>query len=254
MKVSPSVDDPDPQQWLYAICNAIESCINGTSSVRTFDTTKLRSPSGSLDDHALPSRRLFDGRGLPSIPGSPNANRRSMPPPRTPTGRMSPTSAPISRQRQTSFKKKIRQSAEIAGEKWTSYLSAPKNSVDITGTSPSIPASHSPNSQVENGRSTPDNEFIAQRVLEMASLGLGISSSTPPSGKRIHSDGTPKSAEKSVDMTSSKSADRMDVPEVPDMAMLRAIAEAPANSRCADCGRGMKSSRWATLSEQHQVA
>lgn len=69
--------------WLYAIANAIESCINGTSSVRTFDDSKLRTSSGALDDHALPARRghkpLGLGFPLPPIPSTPG-NRRSMPP------------------------------------------------------------------------------------------------------------------------------------------------------------------------------
>ena len=240
--------------------------------MRTFDTSKLRSPSGSLDDHALPSRTLFDnagGRvGLPTIPGSPNPNRRSMPPPQRNSDDRDHMPA-IPRPRQTSFKKKVRQSADIASEKWTSYLSTPKSG-QMNG-SKSLPSSANLTVQPclnsdqpvatlgspSTARQTPSGDAqedvsIEKRVLEMAGLGIGLSpSATLSAARRIHSDTPPKSIEQSADMTRSKSADRTTV--IPDTTMLREIAEIPANSRCADCGKGMKSSRWATLSRSYGI-
>lgn len=113
------------QQWIYAICNAIESVIQGTSSVRTFDTSKLRTISGAYDDHAVPLRQKLGfpvpgipprGGGMPSIPGSPS--RRSMPPSSRVDEGGPGQFENKPRKRQTSFKKALRQSAEIAGEKW----------------------------------------------------------------------------------------------------------------------------------------
>lgn len=109
--------------------------IQGTSSVRTFDTSKLRTISGAYDDHAVPLRQKlgFPIPGIPSrpnglpmpmpyIPGSPS--RRSMPPPSRPDEGGPGLFDARPRKRQTSFKKALRQSAEIAGEKWKDAMSS----------------------------------------------------------------------------------------------------------------------------------
>jgi hypothetical protein len=279
-------------QWLYAICNAIESCINGTSSVRTFDASKLRTVSGSLDDHALPTRRLFPGpqRGLglglplPTIPGTP-ASRRSMPPP--------PRPAPLvdandRRQRKPSLKKVLRQSAEIAGEKWNNVMnhrnssgldlprpgflaqtgrSASRTSatadtpgrpvsmaLDASGTSHTTQTSQASRSQFSDRSSWLDEEDdIEKRVFEMVGLGVGASPASSPIDRRAVSDIPPKSLtprESDSAMSRTRSAEATVAPqEQVDMKMLRAIADLPENAQCADCRRSMKSSRWATLSK-----
>ena len=221
-----------PQQWLYAICNAIESCINGTSSVRTFDTSKLRNVSGSLDDHALPTHRLFPtphrglGLGMPlsGLSNTPGA-RKSMPP--APRSSIPPVLGD-SRQRKTSLKKVLRQSAEIASEKWNhvmnnrnySSLDMPRPSfLGQTGrtgskTSTSSNEAGRPTSMIgldsslmsQSSRSnisdrsswleeTPDD--IEKRVMEMAGLGLGQPAGlagSVSSNRRVVSDSMARSA------------------------------------------------------------
>jgi hypothetical protein len=85
---------------------------------------------------------------------------------------------------------------------------------------------------------------IEKKVMEMAGLGIRRSKENmqaaagPPSFSRASSDNSPMSPASTP-------------PAVPryDMAMLRRVADTPANSKCADCGRRTKSSRWATQSE-----
>jgi hypothetical protein len=213
--------------WLYAIANAIESCINGTSSVRTFDASRLRTQSGALDDYALPARqssKLGMGFPLPPIPSTPG-NRRSMPP----LGRNSSMGDKERRVRKTSFKNVLKQS----GEKWQSVMNGVTNrnsaSFDIprpvstsTSTSTSIekelPVVPIPGPGL-NGRVTPSNPTtpgieinaspsksvleswgydtsdgtqdtaIENRVLEMAGLGLGDSPRSASLARRVQSEG-----------------------------------------------------------------
>lgn len=313
----------DEQQWLYAICNAIESCINGTSSVRTFDASKLRIVSGSLDDHALPTRRLLSGqpRGLglglglpmPSMSNNPGG-RRSMPPPPRPG--LSGDSGDR-RQRKTSLKKVLRQSAEIAGEKWSNVMARNSSGLDLprpsflgqTGRSASKSSNEDgssggrPQSMMlpspsysrlgsDRGGVAEEEDEIEQRVLEMAGLGLGgppvkinlNGKGSTSSGRRVVSDGVARSMTlakleglPSADMSRTRSAEP-DIPPVPplppkdslalrkpdaeagmiggepvDMRMLRRVADLPENRQCADCRKGMKSSRWATLSELNEA-
>ena len=209
--------------WLYAIANAIESCINGTSSVRIFDASRLRTQSGALDDYALPARqssKLGMGFPLPPIPSTPG-NRRSMPP----LGRNSSMGDKERRVRKTSFKNVLKQS----GEKWQSVMSGVTNrnsaSFDIprptfggiekdrdmpvvnisdsdgrvtpTNTNPSTPGieiNASPSKSVLEswGYDTSDNTqdtVIEKRVLEMAGLGLGDSPRSASLARRVQSEG-----------------------------------------------------------------
>jgi hypothetical protein len=211
--------------WLYAIANAIESCINGTSSVRTFDASRLRTQSGALDDYALPARqssKLGMGFPLPPIPSTPG-NRRSMPP----LGRNSSMGDKERRVRKTSFKNVLKQS----GEKWQSVMSGVTNRnsasfdiprptstststsnsiekelpvVSIPGsngrvtpanpTTPGIEINASPSKSVleswgyDTSDSTQDNA-IEKRVLEMAGLGLGDSPRSASLARRVQSEG-----------------------------------------------------------------
>ncbi|KAK4684385.1 hypothetical protein P7C73_g5792, partial [Tremellales sp. Uapishka_1] len=279
-----ATSDSEMKQWLYAICNAIESCINGTSSVRTFDASKLRTVSGSLDDHALPTRRVL-GLGLP-IPApnsTPNPNLRKSMPPEVP-------SSEDRRTRKTSFKKVMRQSREIASDKWADFRGALDTSngsnssaknLDIPRSKPSRPVpsrSSTSNSESQSGRLTPvqatlhssspsssrwfeesvDGE-IEKKVLEMAGIGSGVIAPSSSSGnRRVISEGGKKlkgsqddhtSLTTASEMVRSKSADtELGKKDEMDMQVLRRIADENGNDRCADCGKGMRSSRWATLS------
>ncbi|WRT64682.1 uncharacterized protein IL334_001616 [Kwoniella shivajii] len=158
-----ATSESEMKLWLYAICNAIESCINGTSSVRTFDASKLRTVSGSLDDHALPARGKlglgFNSRAIGlGFPIPPNG-RRSMPP--TPTEQTTPDH-PFSlekRTRKTSLKKVLKQSSEmlsnvvngngsnrnsLGGGGYGGALDLPRNVFGKAGSRTSLPLSSTP--------------------------------------------------------------------------------------------------------------
>jgi hypothetical protein len=221
----------------------------------------------------------------------------------------------LKRQRKTSLKNVLRQSAEIAGEKWSSVLgdrgnvagnrhsvgpgtvehsrptllggvsrrssksktrtrtstapalsSAPLPLICIPSPDASMTARSSWLGSSESLRGEVD-EDIEKRVLEMAGLGLGLLNSTTSlvSGRRVKSEGVRRCKESQGDTVTiggdierSRSADErkehLPLPslpsgEVPDMEMLRRIANLPSNSQCADCGKSMKASRWATLSK-----
>jgi hypothetical protein len=322
------------QTWLYAIANAIESCINGTSSIRTFDTTKLRTASGALDDHAIPTRlQLYPqsplslpkpgliGVGLPGAGSGHPSDRRSMPPPMMPHRRNSNNASASAsaaapdgvRARKASFRKAWKQGTELAGETWSNVKnigggggvghggnansnrnsfvydstaagtlqadnsgSAPQQSVENSalhrpGTSPLLPTT-SPNSSYDLGQrgnmaswsgeeSLSADSEIEKRVLEMVGLdGLGLGRIDVPNvqgqsqglvngrnGRDITPPETPvfRSNEGSM---STLGAEQV-VDEVWDMKRLREIAERADNTKCADCGKSMRSSRWATISE-----
>ncbi|KAK8847482.1 hypothetical protein IAR55_005340 [Kwoniella newhampshirensis] len=306
-----ATSEQEMKLWLYAICNAIESCINGTSSVRTFDASKLRTVSGSLDDHALPTRTKlglgFNGRviglGLPM----PHGGRRSMPP--TPTG-VRPGEVEENRTRKTSLKKVLKQSGERLSNAVTggggsghtgdrshrnsfgASLDLPRPSFIKGGSSRSslplstpetdtIPSSSglstpttisTPPAQASGRPSWADGE-IEKRVLEMAGLGLGLGPSaldgggeSPGSAKRrVKSEAVRKIDHQQEEdqrspggqgMTRSKSDDRHPagvgqgevVEGTFDITELKRIAELEGNRTCADCGKSMRASRWATTS------
>lgn len=258
------------QMWLYAIANAIESCINGTSSVRAFDASKLRTASGALDDHALPARRQkplglgFPLPTMPSIPSTPG-NRRSMPP--LGSSGHQPSDKEREREkrtRKTSFKNVLKSS----GEKW---LNRNSTSFDLPRPTPSAPSgritpppptlsmisSASPTRSVKvswEGYDASHDTAIEKRVYEMAGLGLGHSPiSSPSQQRRVQSEGVHKHAE-GQEMARSKSAEvNLEVTRRREkelsMRTLRELADSPGNNRCADCNRPTKTSQWATLSE-----
>lgn len=217
----------------------------------------------------------------------------------------SPASGLLKRPRKPSFKKVLRQSAEIAGERWQSVVIGMRNT---SGSDSGLPrpqflgqggrkgsktstlgsvsdeqydgrtamreeAERTPTSSGSKGARRDRSSFVGagveevngeieKRVLEMAGLGLGSSVSSPEGGRRVKSEavrvgikgGTLMERSKSAD--AEKAAQQMDgvqgrEEEVVDMKMLRRIADLPENQRCADCGKGMKASRWATLSTAH---
>jgi len=242
--------------WLYAIANAIESCINGTSSVRTFDSSRLRTQSGTLDDHAQP--RL--GLGSPSTPAL--NNRRSMPP----LGRNHSMTDKERRVRKTSFKNVLKQ----GGEKFQNVMNgAYRNSASFDLPRPLISTN---NSYDRSGRVTPpattpsvglspsksirewgydaedstQDTVIEKRVLEMAGLGLGDSPRSTSLARRVQSEGVRNLEVEGTEMSRSRSAD-VRKPEM-TMKVLRELADNPSNSKCADCKKPTKASQWASLS------
>ncbi|WVO16606.1 hypothetical protein L204_104285 [Cryptococcus depauperatus] len=288
-----ATSDHEMKQWLYAICNAIESCINGTSTVRTIDQTKGRGSSGAYDDHALPARSKyklgFSSRNIGLGLGPLGSNgRKSMPP--TPVEEYSREED--ARIRKTSLKKVLKQSGEklsgamasVSGGygdypdkakrnsfggldisrpvfgKTANRQSLPLSAPERVPPPPAIPQNQFlPNLSASTGKksSWADGE-IEKRVLEMAGLGLGSSPSS-----RHHPTDNPNNVKRRVKseavrkhhhphrpsgegFTRSKSDDgSMDIDE---KAALRTIAAKEGNRRCADCGGGMRASRWATIS------
>ena len=113
-----------------------------------------------------------------------------------------------------------------------------------------------------------DSAEIERRVLQMAALGLGDSpgsGSGSASSRRVKSEShhampaqlaTTPNASQGDGVVRSRSEDlaQAQEPEADvDMRLLRSIASQEHNSKCADCGRGMKSSRWATISELYPL-
>ncbi|WVQ98149.1 hypothetical protein IAU59_005271 [Kwoniella sp. CBS 9459] len=315
-----ATSETEMKLWLYAICNAIESCINGTSSVRTFDASKLRTVSGSLDDHALPARSKlglgFNSRAIGlGFPLPPNG-RRSMPP--TPTEQaIMGDAASDKRTRKTSLKKVLKQSGERlssamgggggsghrnsfgggldlprpvfgkAGSRTSLPLTTPELD-SIKMPPPPIPIASRPNVSTHShsdpasegslgGKSSWVDPEIEKRVLEMAGLGLGLGNTDNTAAVPAHPSDSPNSVKRRVKseavrkahhpsragynasdsepMTRSKSDDRANERDGDSQASakggmgeLRRIADLPGNAKCADCGKGMKSSRWATIS------
>lgn len=214
------------------------------------------------------------GLGLPlhQIPGSPGS-RRSMPPPARPE-----TDGLSKRQRKSSLKKVLKQSGDMlssvvgGGQRQSIDSGRPpflatvgrmgsKNSTSsgedawhtpLTTTAQASPASSTSRPSDKSWHEEKADGDIEKRVLEMAGLGLGLSSSTSSSNRRVQSEGVAKLSPGSSIARSQSANEESPIPkvaEVPDMKMLRRIADLPGNDRCADCGKGMKSSRWATLSE-----
>ncbi len=239
--------------------------------------------SGSLDDHAVPTRSkltfAFNGRmiglGLPmqQFAGTPSS-RRSMPP--SPRPEMD---ALLKRQRKTSLKKILKQSGEmlsnvVGGQRYSMDTARPTFLASVgrmgskTSTSSGEDTWHTPLPPTSEASASSsifrpsDNSSwheekadgdIEKRVLEMAGLGIGLAPSTSSIKRRFKSEGVAKvEAETSMARSRSANNDSASTPkeaEIPDMRMLRRIADLPGNSRCADCDKGMQSSRWATLSE-----
>ena len=243
--------------WLYAIANAIESCINGTSSIRTFDASRLRTQSGTLDDYAQPKL----GLGSPSTPALAH-NRRSMPP----LGR-NHSMDKERRVRKTSFKNVLKQ----GGEKWQNVVNGVTNRNSASFDIPR-PVYTSSQSYEHSGRVTPptttptiglspsrsirewgydaedstQDTVIEKRVLEMAGLGLGDSPRSASLARRVQSEGVRHLEVEGTEISRSRSADDRK-PEM-TMKVLRELADNPANSKCADCKKPTKASQWASLS------
>jgi hypothetical protein len=250
--------------WLYAIANAIESCINGTSSVRTFDATRLRTQSGTLDDYAQPKLGLGFPLPSPSTPALAH-NRRSMPP----LGRNHSMTDKERRVRKTSFKNVLKQ----GGEKWQNVVNGVtnRNSASFDLPRPNLNSNNSydahPSGRVTPPATTPgiglspsksirewgydaedstQDTVIEKRVLEMAGLGLGDSPRSTSLARRVQSEGVRHLSADGTEMSRSRSADDRK-PEM-TMKVLRELADNPTNSRCADCKKPTKASQWASLS------
>lgn len=235
-----AMSESDMKMWIYALCNAIEACINGTSTLRSLNDVK-KLVADTEDEDLLPPTRKGSGQSdrrlpiPPAVKAPTNASRHSLPaPPRPapPRGEASSSRAHGNRQ---SLKNRIKSSAELAGDKLGGGK-ATRNSMDLQQR-PAFMHANSFNHREEYHDMESD---IERRVYEMAGLRdpspaqypdnmAGLRALSPVLG----SPGLPPG---------------MEEPKL-DKALLRQIADTGANARCADCGKRTKSSRWATQSE-----
>lgn len=252
-----AASEADMRTWVYAICNAIESCINGTSTVRSSD---IKDAGYVLDDHGR-KKKGADGRRLP-IPspqttGTPamSNSRHSLPAP--------PRSADENarRARRPSFKSRIKNTAGAAGDKLMPNRQSLGAGSEVQrpaflahgGRMPSYPSMSSSDKRTSWLEESPESSEIEKRVMEMAGLGLDprhTPATAPASSSGHHSVNNAHSREQSCSPGDSPNTLQTAEPAPKlDMKMLRQIADEGPNAVCADCGRRTKSSRWATLSE-----
>lgn len=140
-----ALSEADMRTWIYALCNAIEACINGTSTLRSLHDVKKLGPDGGDDDDvpaagaagaslaALSSGPARKGSGQsagsaerrlpipPTMKPPASVNRHSLPaPPRGEAGSGSLSRAhahPHAPTHRQSLKNRIKSSAELAGDR-----------------------------------------------------------------------------------------------------------------------------------------
>lgn len=265
-----ALSEADMKTWIYALCNAIEACINGTSTLRSLNDVKKLVPPDADEDDLPPSVRKGSGqsdrdRRLPIPPAvKQNASRHSLPAPPRPAPPRGESSAPRGGQRQ-SLKNRIKSSAELAGDKLNKPR-ASRNSMDLQQR-PAFMSATSFNNQEYDMESD-----IERRVYEMA--GLQREAQTPSSAghasssghgvfvqtQQGHGQGQAQYPDNNLASLRALSPvlgspglppgmeEQVLEPVKLDKALLRQIADTGANARCADCGKRTKSSRWATQS------
>lgn len=149
--------------------------------------------------------------------------------------------------RKTSLKDVIRQSGErlhkAVGGGRSPGVESPA-SVNGSRTPEGTATSQTPRLPVLHRDSSVIDDEIEASVMAMAGL------SADPQ-RRVFSEAGARLAPESnggEKMERTRSADEAAQDETPDMAMLRRVAALPENLHCADCGKPMKASRWATIS------
>lgn len=275
-----ALSEADMKTWIYALCNAIEACINGTSTLRSLNDVKKLAPPDFDDDDTLPVRKGSGqsdrDRRLPIPPAvKQNTSRHSLPAPPRPAPPRGESSTPRGGQHRQSLKNRIKSSAELAGDKLGSKSGgkANRNSMDLQQR-PAFMYANSFNHREEYYDMESD---IERRVYEMAGLqrdARDAREQAPSSSghsqvqhsQTSHSQqGQPQPQYPDTNLASLRALSpvlgspglppgmeeqTVDVEPVKlDKALLRQIADTGANARCADCGKRTKSSRWATQSE-----
>lgn len=278
-----ATSEAEMRTWIYTICNAIESCINGTSTVRSSDRRVIEEGAVSVGNvgagiGGTKADRRKSGSGSKSKSKNPRQSVSTAmdmgPPP--------PPRAEEPRKRRTSLKSRFKHGAEVAGDRLSTVVGGGKrSSVDLErpaffaqgGRMPSYGAGSL------NGRRTSwyDDDNIERRVMEMAGVGCTGTTEAPsrsrrpgtaPAAAAAPAFGSSRSGRSGRSGSGSGSTSALAVvepnrrpsptpspgllqPAEPqlDMAHLRHIAGSGSNTRCADCGRPTKTSRWATLSE-----
>lgn len=280
-----ALSEADMKTWIYALCNAIEACINGTSTLRSLNDVKKLAPPDFDDELELPPSRKGSGqsdrdRRLPIPPAvKQNASRHSLPAPPRPAPPRGESSTPRGGQHRQSLKNRIKSSAELAGDKLGSKSGgkANRNSMDLQQR-PAFMYANSFNHREEHGAYDMESD-IERRVYEMAGLQRDPRDAQAPSSSghsqtqhgqpqtphaQQYGQGQPQPQYPDTNLASLRALSPvLGSPGLPpgmeeqanlepvklDKALLRQIADTGANARCADCGKRTKSSRWATQSK-----
>lgn len=188
-----ATSETEMRTWIYTICNAIESCINGTSTVRGSDLHKMASSdSASIGSGGGVSVGNF-GAGIggtksdksSSRPKTKNGARSSMamPPPSQPV----PPRIEEPRKGRTSLKSRFKHGAEMAGDKLSTVVGGGKrSSMDLERPAFLAQGGRMPsyNSSSLNSRraSWYDDDDLERRVMEMAASGSSTPAQTPGVG------------------------------------------------------------------------
>lgn len=235
--------EAEMKSWIYALCNAIESCINGTSTLRSSD---LQGMSEDLDDHALYIRgkKNADKNSDRRIP-FPSSFMASTP------SRHSLPAVPreLRHARRASLKDRLKNDLMPTPSKSSNpspTFEQRPSFLSQGGRMPSYAGSNSGSASRPSSAwfDDPDAD-IEKRVLEMAALGISPSMEEMRRAAKTHP--SPPMPSLPAEYTLMPPPQQVPIQKY-DMAFLRRIADAGHNARCADCGRRTKSSRWATLS------
>ncbi|BEI89051.1 uncharacterized protein CcaverHIS019_0204130 [Cutaneotrichosporon cavernicola] len=257
-----ATSEVEMRTWIYTICNAIESCINGTSTVRSSD----RRPAE--DSGSVSVGNIGEGIGAMSIKDRRKSTGSKKKPTRQSIGALGivpppPPRGEEPRKRRTSLKSRLKQGAEAAGDRLSTVVGAKRSSVDFERLAFLAPAARMPSYNASSSTSASrraswySEDDIERRVLEMAGVEAAsqrTSSSRPgtaPSGSgRTRSDASATRGCLAVVEPARRPSPSpaLEASEALCMADLHSLAATGANTRCADCGRATKTSRWATLS------
>ncbi|KLT42969.1 hypothetical protein CC85DRAFT_284926 [Cutaneotrichosporon oleaginosum] len=259
-----ATSEAEMRTWIYTLCNAIESCINGTSTMRSSDRRAMEESGGGsvsvgnvgagIGATSTKDRRKSSGSKKKAARQSLGATAMAPPPP--------PVEEP--RKRRTSFKSRLKQGAEAAGDRLSTVVGSKRSSVDLERPAFLAQGGRMPSYNTSSVNSTSrrtswyEDDEIERRVLEMAGVDAASQRSrsrrpgTAPSGSRARSDDSAGRGGRLAVIEPGRRpppSPALDVAEPQlNMEYLRHLASIGANARCADCGRTTKTSRWATIS------
>jgi hypothetical protein len=259
-----ATSEAEMRTWIYTICNAIESCINGTSTVRPSDRRAMEESGGmsavgnvGAGIGATSTKDRRKSTGSKKKPARQSIGAMGMAPPPPPRGEEP-------RKRRTSLKSRLKQGAEAAGDRLSTVVGSKRGSVDLERPAFLAQGGRMPSYNTSSVNSTSrraswyEDEDIERRVMEMAGMDAASQRSrsrrpgTAPSGDgRTRSGGSAGRGRLAVVEPARRPSPSPGLEAAePQLSMdyLRHLAATGANARCADCGRATKTSRWATLS------
>ncbi|GMK54362.1 hypothetical protein CspeluHIS016_0109480 [Cutaneotrichosporon spelunceum] len=258
-----ATSEAEMRTWIYTICNAIESCINGTSTVRSTDrrpvedsasvsvgnvgegigATSTKDPRKSAGAKKRPTRQSIGALGI-------------VPPPPPPRGEEP-------RKPRSSLKSRLKLGAEAAGDRISTVVGARGLTDDFERPAFLAQGGRMPSYTATSLKPSPrraswyEDEDIERRVLEMAGVDTlsqrsrsGRPGTAPSGASRTRSDASASGGRLAVlqPAHSPSPSPALEKSEPLGMVDLHNFAALGANTRCADCGRATKTSRWATLS------